>query len=65
MLAAPVADIVTRIGEIPATRKLGRVHRLVGLVVEVSGLEQVAVGEVCRIEGYTGPVLAEDRKSVV
>lgn len=58
--APEVQAVLQAMGEVPAVRVLGRVSRVVGLVVEVAGLDGVAVGEMCRIEG--GPeqrILAE------
>lgn len=49
MISARVAVIE----EVPRFVRLGRTRRVVGLVIEASGLEDVAVGELCRITSTT------------
>ncbi len=56
----PANALISRITDLPRFARFGRVTRIVGLVIEVSGLE-IGLGELCRITSLTGDksVLAE------
>jgi flagellum-specific ATP synthase len=47
-----VAPLIQRMADVPRFSRLGRVTRVVGLVIEAVGLE-VGVGELCRITSLT------------
>jgi flagellum-specific ATP synthase len=47
-----VAPLIQRLADVPRFSRLGRVTRVVGLVIEAVGLE-VGVGELCRITSLT------------
>ncbi|HYD52179.1 MAG TPA: FliI/YscN family ATPase [Gemmatimonadaceae bacterium] len=59
-LAASLADMAERIADLPRVVRYGRVTRVVGLVIEASGLE-VGLGELCRVTSLDNDrsVLAE------
>src|SRR5437870_9577284 len=53
-------DLIERVGDTPRLARYGRVTRVVGLVIEASGLDS-GVGELCRISSLSDDrsVLAE------
>lgn len=56
-----VDALIEQVREVPRLRRLGRTRRVVGLVIEATGLEDVALGELCRVRSPSDDhsVLAE------
>jgi flagellum-specific ATP synthase len=60
MLRNPLSDALARVEEVPRTTAYGRINRVVGLVIEATGLE-VGLGALCRVTSHSRDhsVLAE------